>query len=183
MAKVMTVAEALESFKPSDGKGRFSKKNFNNLMIALANDENFVFKTANVKGGELTGMDEIMVSKEFRKFCKRLVEKCGVDKEESEKIMTPDFTIENVDGLYEFFATALYLYMDNGSSFDMLPTDDFKASLNIISVDEETKVKDAYSPKDRTYLGKYKTTSKKHKKLVAKSPCPAFLKYREKVEQ
>ena len=52
MAKIMTVEEALATMqakKNSKGKkvlNRFSKKNFNTLMVAMANDVDFTEKVA-----------------------------------------------------------------------------------------------------------------------------------------
>lgn len=181
--EVLTVTEAIEKIKgETTALGRFSKKNFNTLLKALANDINFSVKVANVKGGELENLEEIMVTKNFRNWCKRLVEKAGVDKNESERVLTDAFQIDNVDGLYEFFATAVYKYCECGNKFSFLPTEDFKGSIAIKPVEESTSVGDAYSPKDRTFLGTYETTKKAHKVLVAKSSCPEFLRNRKKIK-
>lgn len=194
MAKVMTVQEALDSMRgkrivdEKTGKekvqyNRFSKKNFNALMTAMANDEGFVFKVAKTKAGEISDLEDIMVTKKFRKWCKALVEKAGVDKAESEKVLSPDFVIDNVDGLYEFFTAALYSYMEAGNAFDMPLTEDCKASFKMIDIPETTTVKEAYSPQDRSYLGTYETRKKKHKQIHVSSSCPDFLKTRKRVDQ
>lgn len=192
MAKILTVQEALASMQAkTNEKGkkvinRFNKKNFTTLMTALANDLDFKAEVAKVKKGELDSVEEVMVTKEFRKWCKKLIEKAGVDKSESERVLSPDFEIDNMEGLYEFFATALYQYMDAGNQFDLLPTKDFKGGFQLKEVDEKTTVSDAYTPGkegERTYIGTFKTTKKKHKEVVAKSSCPAFLKSRKPVEK
>lgn len=188
MGKIMTVEEALASMKgKKNEKGqvvinRFNKKNFTRLMTAMANDTEFKTEYVKVKNGEVDSVEDIMVTKGFRKWCKRLVEKAGVDKAESERVMSEDFTIDNMDGLYEFFATALYKYMEAGNRFDLIPNKEFKGGICLGNVEETVKVADAHSPKDRSYLGTYETTTKSHKKLVAKSSCPAFLKNRKKVK-
>ena len=113
MSKILTVQEALASMQAkTNEKGkkvinRFNKKNFTTLMTALANDLDFKAEVAKVKKGELDSVEEVMVTKEFRKWCKKLIEKAGVDKSESERVLSPDFEIDNMEGLYEFFATAL----------------------------------------------------------------------------
>ena len=113
MAKVVSVKEVLEEMSASrkkDGKfnyNRFNKKNFEKLMKAMLNDPNFKTEVAHVKKGELDSVEEIEVSKNFRKFCQRIIEKSGVDKKESERILTDEFMFDNVSGLYEFFATAM----------------------------------------------------------------------------
>lgn len=181
--QILTVSEALEMVKGDTQKpNRFSKKNFNILMTALANDVDFTAKVANVKKGELESVEDIMITKGFRKWCKKLVEKAGVDKSESERILTDAFVIDDMDGLYEFFATALYEYCKAGNRFSLLSTDDFKGSISIKNVPETTTVADAYSPKDRSYLGTYETTKGAHKELVVKTGCPDFLKNRKRVE-
>ena len=188
--KQMTVEEALKSMRgvKKDGSEntlnqKFSKKKFNRLMLAILNDTEFVHKMAKVKGGELVDEEEIMVTRGFRRFCKKLVEKCGIDKLESEKIMSPDFIFEDVDGLYEFIAVALYKYMEVGQRFDFIPTVDFKGSITIKEIPESVKIADAFSPQDRKYLGTYETKKKKYKAITAKSECPKYLKTRKKVDK
>lgn len=189
MAKFMTVDEALQSMqakKNANGKlvvNRFNKKNFNNLMLAIANDPEFKVEVAKVKKGELDSVEEIMVTKGFRQWCKKLIEKAGVDKSESARVLEPEFVIPDVDGLYEFFAAALYSYIDAGNQFDFMPTKEFKGGIYIKNVDEKTTVTDAHSPQDRSYIGTFETTKKKHKELGVKSGCPAFLQSRKKVEK
>ena len=190
MSKIMTVEEALASMKAKEGKNgkpvinRFNKKNFNMLMTAMANDPDFTTKVVKVKGGEIDSFEDVMVTKGFREFCKKIVEKAGVDKKESNIVLTSDFEFSQSDlnGLYEFFASAVYQYMSAGNQFDFLPTEDFKGSVSLKRVDEVTKTAEAFSPKDRSSLGVYKTTKKAHNELAVKSSCPSFLKSRVKVK-
>ena len=189
MSKV-TVKEALESMKAKEnasGKpviNRFNKKNFTNLMTAMANDPDFSAKVVKVKNNQIDVIEDVMVSKGFREFCRKVVEKAGVDKKESAIVLTSsfEFSPRDLDGLYEFFADAVYEYMAAGNQFDFLPTEDFKGSISLKNVDEVTKTAEAFSPKDRSSLGTYKTTKKAHKELTVKSSCPSFLKSRVKVK-
>ena len=180
MAKVMTVEEALASMQPKkkkDGEiiiNRFNKRNFNNLMLAMINDVNFTHKVLKTNGGEQV-LQDVFVTKEFRKWCKKLIEKAGIDSNESQRILTGEFVIENIDGIYDFFTAAMYTYMAAGNRFDFPATEDFRGGIIIKDIPEQTKVTDAYNPKDHSYLGKYETTKKKHKVLRAKSTCPTFL--------
>jgi hypothetical protein len=191
MSKIMTVEEAIASMKAKEGANgniilnRFNKKNFTTLMTAMANDPEFTAKVVKVKNNEIDTIEDVMVSKGFREFCKRIVEKAGVDKKESEIILTSEFSFTNSDlnGLYEFFAEAVYNYMAAGNQFDFLPKEDFKGSMSLKNVGEVTKTAEAFSPKDRSSLGTYKTTKKAHKELTVKSSCPVFLKNRVKVEK
>lgn len=159
---------------------KFSKDKFNALMRAMFNDPNFTTKRAVVKSGELANVEEVAVTKGFRKFIKHALEQYGVDSAESEKVMSSDFTVDNVDGLYEFFATALYEYIDAGNKFDLIPKEDFKGSICLKDRPETTKVVDTYQPKTREHLGTYEVTKKKHKVLSVKSSCPKYLRKRMK---
>ena len=187
MAKILSVKEVLEEMKASknaDGKfkyNRFNKKNFEKLMKAMINDPKFETEVARVKKGQLDTVEKIEISKKFRTFCKKIVEKCGVDKAESERILTEEFKVDSVDGLYEFFATALYLYIENGNRFDLIPKKDFKGSICLKEEKESTKTSAARSPQTGESLGNYKITKKAHKVVVGKSSCPAYLKDRKKV--
>jgi hypothetical protein len=189
MAKIMTVQEALDSMsakKNANGKiviNRFNKKNFNTLMLAMANDVNFKTEMAKVKKGELDSVEDVMVTKGFRQWCKTLIEKAGVDKSESVRVLDDEFVIPNMEGLYEFFASALYEYINAGNQFDFIPTKEFKGGIYIKNIDEKTTVADAHSPQDRSYLGTFETTKKKHKELGVKTGCPAFLQSRKRVDK
>ena len=189
MSKI-TVQEALASMKAKEGQNgkpvinRFNKKNFTTLMTAMANDPEFTARVVKVKNSEIDSIEEVMVTKGFREFCKKIVEKAGVDKRESAIVLTSSFEFSNSDlnGLYEFIADAIYEYMAAGNQFDFLPTEDFKGSISLKTVGEVTKTSEAFSPKDRSSLGFYKTTKKQHKELTVKSSCPSFLKSRVKVK-
>ena len=184
---VLTVKEVLEEISAtrkengSFNYNRFNKKNFEKLMKAMLNDPNFKTEVAKVKDNNLE-IEEIEVSKEFRKFCKRVIEKAGVDKAESERILSEEFTFDNVSGLYEFFATAMYLYIEKGNRFDLIPKKDFKGSVSLKEVAKSTKTSAAHSPQTREYLGDFEVTKEAHKVLTIKSSCPKYLKTRKKVK-
>ena len=178
------VNEVLKNIeKKGKSPNRFNKRSFIQLMTAMANDPNFVAKIVKVRGGEIAEIQDIMVSKGFREFCKKIAEKSGVDKAESGIILTPafEFSQSDMSGLYEFFSTAIFEYMAAGNYFEFMPTKDFKGSISIKEVPASEKTAEAFSPKDRKSLGKFKTTKKKHKELIAKSSCPDFLKTRKPV--
>lgn len=185
--KILTVQEAIESMKAKENsKGqkvinRFSKKNFNTLMVAMMNDTEFTANVAKTKGVELDSVEKVMVTKGFREWCKKLVEKAGVDKSESARVLTSDFQIDNVDGLYEFFTAAIQTYMDAGNKYDFLPTEEFKGSIFIKDVDEKETVAESKNVQTGESLGVFKTNKKKHKELAVKSGCPSFLKTRTRV--
>jgi len=179
---MITVDEVIEIISNnSENVGRFNKRDFNLLMTALANDNDFEVEVGKLKGGNLN-LSKIMPTKEFRKWCKKFLISSGMDKKEASKVLSPEFMFESMDGLYEFFASAVYFYMEKGNKFDFIPREDFKGSIYLDDVDESSTIRDEYSPKDRVYLGKIETTTKKYKKLKAKSTCPKWLKSRKKIK-
>lgn len=187
MAKVMTVAEALEAVKAkTNAKGepvinRFNKKNFNMVALAIANDVNFTTKVAKKAGTDVV-LEDVMVTKEFRKWCKKFAEKLGVDSAESERILTGEFQIDTVDGLVDFMSAAIYEYMNAGNRFDFPNREDFQGGFYLKTVKESKTVRDAKNPKDGSFIGTFETTKKQHKVLAAKSSCPTYLSDKRKVK-
>lgn len=186
MAKLMSVKDALESMtsKPN-AKGvkslnRFNKKNFNILMTAIANDPKFT-ETVSKKVGDKVNTEEILVGNNFRKWVKKLVEKAGVDSKDSGFVLTEDFKIDDCEPLYDFFATALYKYIEVGNKFDLHTHEDFQGSIYLKEVEEQSKEYTPRNPSTGESLGKYKTTTKKHKKLLAKSSAPSWLSTKKKL--
>lgn len=178
------VRDVLNEIASSEKKGgRFNKKSFTRLMKAMANDTTFTQEVVKVKNGEISEVTEIMVSNEFRKFIQKVLEAAGIDKKESALALSEEFSINNVDGLYEFFATCLYKYLEAGNSFDLLPVKGFKGSIGLKQVPETTKTADAFSPKDRSYIGTFTTVKGAHAELTVKSGCPSYLKSRKKVDK
>lgn len=186
MAQILTVEEALTSMKArTNAKGeiivnRFNKRNFNTLMIALANDVDFKTEVAKMKKGEVV-LEEIMPTKKFRKWCKKLVEKMGVDRTDSEVIMTDEFVIENMDGLYDFFTEAVYLYMTAGNRFDLPSRYGFTGGIYLKDIPEKKSVAETKNPQTHEVIGKYERTRKAHKELKVKSSCPSYLSSKRRV--
>lgn len=182
MAKILSVEEALELVKQK-GKSvnTFSKKNFNILATALVNDNNFKIQVAKKVSGECQ-LEDVMVTSEFRKWCKKLVEKAGVDSVESEKVLSDEFKINDVSAVVDFMTAAIYEYMNAGNRFDLPDREDFHGGFYLKNVEETTKTRDAKNPKDGTYIGTFETTKKKHKILAAKSSCPTYLSSKRKIK-
>jgi hypothetical protein len=149
-------------------------------MVALANDTNFTSKVTKIKKGEVV-VEDVLVTKGFRKWCKKLVEKMGVDKAESSKLLSNDFVIDNMDGLYEFFTEAMYLYMEDGNKFDIPSKEGFQGSLFLKDVPEKKTVAEARNPQTKEVIGTFERTKKKHKELRCKSTCPSYLSSKRKV--
>lgn len=183
------VNETLDEIRPKhkNSKGedipnRFSKKNFTNLMKAMANDPSFSIKVPVIKEGKKDHIENIMVTEGFRKWCKKLLEKAGFDKKESAMVLDSSFEIDTMDGLYEFFATALYEYMKAGNRFDLIPREDFKGSLSVVKKPKDKKVRDSRDPKTGKSLGTFEYTNESYHSVVASSPCPSYLKGRKKIK-
>ena len=187
MAKILTVQEALDLVKAkTNAKGdkqinRFNKKNFNTLALAIANDTDFKIQVAK-KSGDTCELEDVMVTKEFRKWCKKFAEKLGVDSAESEKVLSNDFKIDTVDGLTDFMSAAIYEYMNAGNRFDFPNREDFQGGMYIKDIAESTTVRDAKNPKDGSYIGTFETHKKKHKVLAVKSSCPTYLSDKRKIK-
>lgn len=179
--KILTVEEALKEISAKPGKNgkitpnRFSKKNFNLLLTALANDVDFKEKVVKKAGDDSVELEDIMVTKDFRKWIKKIVEKLGVDSKDADVVLTSDFKIDNVDGLYDFFASAVYEYMLAGNRFDIPAHEDFKGSIYLKDIDASSKTGTARNPMTGEILGNYETKKKKHKELGVKSSCPKYL--------
>lgn len=149
-------------------------------MRAMLNDPDFVETSVKYYHQNLQPVD-LSVSKDFRKFIKRVLEKLGVDSSEAKRILEPEFKFDNVNGLYEFFASAVYEYMEVGNKFDLIPKEDFRAT---IYMDTEKKKKKKYKARDPisgTYLGEVEVETEEHKRLKVSSPAPKWMTKRKKI--
>ena len=177
-----SVNEVLTRITPAGNTpNRFSKKSFNDLMKAMLNDTEFVSEVAVTKNKELADVQKVMVTKEFRGFLKRILEKAGVDKAESAMVLDPTFTIDNVDGLYDFMTAAIYEYMDAKNTFEFPAKKDFRGKLNIKEKAATKKTSEARNPQTGESLGTWEYETKPYKTLVASSPAPEYLKTRRKL--
>lgn len=188
MSKVCTVEEAISLIKAKekkDGKrtvNRFNKRNFNILMTAMINDPTFSTEVVKRTRGKEITYEDVMVTRGFRKWCKHLLEKAGLDRLDAERVMTPEFIIDSVDGLYDFFTTAIYLYMESGNQFSLPNKRDFQGSIYLSEKPEEEKSFEARNPKDGSVIGVFETKKKPHKVLKSRSTCPSYLKTKKKIK-
>lgn len=154
---------------------RFNKKKFNQFLTELMNDPEYKVGVARNKKSGME-LKEIYPTKEFRNWCRKIAEKFGMDKKEAEYIMSKDFKFDNSEGLYDFFMSAVYDYMDKGNKVDLIPREDFKGSLFLRDVPDKEIDRKHYNPQDRVLLGLFKEKKKKHKEIRVKSGCPKYLK-------
>lgn len=184
MGKTNDFINSISAKENENGKvvtNRFNKNTFNELLLTMANDIEFKEELAK-KAGDSFKVNEVLVTKDFRKWVKKLVESFGVDSKESQIILTEDYGIKSMDGLYDFFMAAVYEYMVAGNRFEFPTHEDFKASITIKEVDETVKNTDARNPNTGEYLGTYETKSKKHKVLSTKSKCPTWLSEKRRIK-
>ena len=178
--KILSVEDALEVINKGGGYHRFNKKNFELLMVALLNDDTFTSKVSKYRKGQLI-VEDILPTKKFRQWCKKLLESTGMDKKDAEVVLRDDFKIDTVDGIYDFFMAAMWEYMKDGNHFDLPNKEDFQGSIYLKRVKPSKKKSKQYNPKNRELIGEYITEKEAHIELCAKSSCPTYLKNRKLV--
>ena len=182
MSKTSSVKDVLATMvAKTNSKGnkvlnRFSKKNFNSLMTAIANDVEFTSKVAK-KVGDKCEVEELFVSK----WCKKLIEKFGVDSSDAETVMSDKFKFDNMEGFYEFFMTAVNEYLSAGNKFDFLTQEDFKATISLKDVEAKESEYEAKNPLTGEFLGKVKSKTKAHKELKVKTSAPEWLTTKKRI--
>lgn len=168
--------EFLEEIQGGKSPNRFSKKNFNRLLLTMANEPEFITEVARVSGGELKEVRGVLVTKGFRNFLRKVLEKAGVDKKESKMVFDRSFQLDDVEGLYDFIEAAIYEYMAAGNRFDFKQREGFRGNITIKDVGERTRVRETSNPHTHEKLGTFEFYSAPHKALVVSSPCPTYLK-------
>ena len=186
MSKTSSVKDVLATMvAKTNAKGnkvlnRFSKKNFNALMTAIANDIDFTSKVAK-KSGDSFEVEELTISKDFRKWCKKLIEKFGVDSNDANAIMSKDFVFDNMDGIYEFFMASVSEYLNAGNKFDFLTHEDFKATVSLKDIEAKESTYEAKNPISGESLGTVKSKTKAHKQLKVKTTAPEWLTTKKRI--
>ena len=177
------VLTAISATITSDGKkklNQFNRTNFDRLVNAAASDPEFTSQVAIIKGGEFKGYKDVACGKEFRKWIRHLIERAGIDSNESGIVESADFPIGNMSWMYDMFAEVMWLYME-GNKFAFPKKEDFEATLSLKDVEEVIKTSEVRKPGGES-LGMYEQTKKAHKVLTVKSSCPKYLSSRRKVD-
>lgn len=161
----------------------FNKKNFTKLLKAMMNDPELKTQVANVKNGELVSVDEISVGEGFRKWVRKVVEKAGVDHNDAEVVMNDAFEFDSAEGIYEFIATAIWLYIERGNMFQLMPKENLSnVSFGIKKVPKKVKQQESRNPITGESLGMFEHTYDEHLELVVKNGgCPKWMKKRKKL--
>ena len=166
----------------ADGHGRFSKGTFSKLLTAIANEPEFKAQVAEIKNGQFAGYTDVAVGEKFRSWVRKVVEKAGVDATESAVVLSDGFTIPNCEWMYDMFAEAMFLYMENGGTFTMPKKEDFDGGrLQLASVAASDVTKEIKKPGSRESMGTFHITDKPYKKLIASSGIPKYLRERIRV--
>lgn len=158
---------------------QFNRSNFDKLINAAASDPDFTAQVAIIKKGEFQGYKDIACGKEFRKWMRHLVERAGIDSNESAIVESADFQVGNLSWMYDFFAEVLWLYLE-GNKFALPKKEDFDATLALKDMPQTVKTAEVKKPGGPS-LGTFETTTKEHKVLSVKSSCPSYLKSRRQV--
>lgn len=147
----------------------FSRADFDRLATAFLNEVDYKVDVAKVKAGELS-LTPVHPVQEFRKSLRTILLDFGVDKQDAERIMTADYEITKVDGLYEICSELVYQYAAL-KKFDFLPRETFNGSLTVKEVGESVSTHKHIQTKEE-----YKVKKKPHQVLERKSKTPTWLK-------
>ena len=173
------LAKSIKKNKKGNNIRSWSRTDFNALLGAFINDLAYMMHTVRIVDGKLTEVSTPVV-KEFReKFIVPILIKYGVDKDEAAKAAADyEFKSSQVGTAYEFIGEFLYQYLDAGKKFTFPSRKDFQGSIFLQENDAAKVERDIRDIKDhRTVIGHKKEKRDKHKTLVKKSTCPAWLRH------
>lgn len=184
---VKTILESMTS-RTDEGliiKRPFNKSNFNKLIAEMLSDPDHVIQVPNIKGDAIESYREVIVSKDFRKFLKTMLERVGVDKGESVAVLDSAFgvTEKDVVWMYDFISAALTEYMSTGAGFEFVPRDDLVGTIRIKPVAAATRVREVIKPSTRESMGLHQFDTQDHREYSVKSSCPKLLKSCKKIQQ
>jgi hypothetical protein len=177
----MTVKEVLKEITAPEGKtNRFSKEKYLKLLTAMANDPDWEDELAEVKNGELVDNKISKPGSEFRVWLKHIIEKAGIDKNESDIVLDPSFKIDNMDGMYDLFESSLHHFTKSGNAFNMRARKNSAGSIIQKKHSKATKHTKARNPQTGEDLGEFDITTEEYYSYETKSSAPDYLKTRKK---
>ena len=97
----------------------------------------------------------------------------GVDKQESERILTNDYQFKDLSALYEVASEIIMNYAGTGKKFNFITKPDLQCSLIIDDYEEEVKMTKKPGADDSEAR---EVLYKKHRKAKVTSTCPDWLK-------
>lgn len=163
------------SAKTGKVKKTFSRSDFDRVLKHLMNTPEYKAEYCSTKAGELVKTD-VEIVKKMRDSLKKMLINGGLDKQAADAFMeTYQFT--TVDGFYEVFTEAMYLFMNANKKFDFPTREDFKGSISLKVMEENVGTFTSIRKNDDgTPPEKFQIKTKKHKVLEKKSKAPAWLK-------
>lgn len=149
-------------------KVTFSRTDFDRLAKAYINDVDYKAVNYSTANGE----EEVETVKLLRGMIKRVLRDFGVDAQEAERVMSSEYQIKNVDGIYELCSELVYQYVAAGKKFSFMTKPDFEGSILLESVGASTSTSKGVGEGADEFI----VEKKAHKKLKVKSGCPKWLK-------
>lgn len=149
-------------------KVTFSRTDFDRLAKAYVNDVDYKAEAYSAAGGKT----EIETVKLLRGMIKRVLRDFGVDAQEAEKVMSAEYQIKNIDGIYELCSELVYQYVGAGKKFSFITKEDFEGSILLESIGASETTSKGVGENAPEFL----VNKKAHKKLKVKSGCPKWLK-------
>lgn len=169
------IEEGVTVSKNGKIKKTFSRSDFDRVLKTLMNTVDYTAEYYSTKNGEPV-KTEVEIVKKMRESLKKMLANAGLDKQAADEFMaTYQFT--TVDGFYEVFTEATYLFMNAKKKFDFPTREDFKGSISIKDVEESVGTfKSIRKPGDDTPPEVFQIKTGKHKVLEKKSKAPAWIK-------
>ena len=168
-----TFKEVFDELKASQNMSKngkviktFSKTDFDRLIKAFLNDNDYTTQMYSKKDGEGVTKDVAVIQQLREGFIKPILTLAGVDKQEA-STMAKEIQISSVDGLYEFISEAIYVYMSAGKKFEFMRKEDFTGSTTLADLLEVEKMYRVVGTGNEVKIRK-----EAHKKLIGQSKCP-----------
>lgn len=152
-----------------------SRSDFESIAKAIINEPQFKIEraVANKEGGGYT-VEEVYPVQGFRKMLQSVLRDFGVDKQESERVLTDAYEVRTTEGMYEFIESVIYTYLDAGRKFSFMSRPDFQGSISLVSVEsgEKKTFRDVQTGES------FNVERKAYKTLERKSPVHPWLSTR-----
>ena len=184
MSKYDDLLQEMSKKVQEAGSSRHSKSDYIEVTRTLLNTPDHEVKVY------VDDVDNPVVTKpvqRYRDSLKSVVEKFGVDKAETEKLDTMEFSKEHADALNDVALQAIKDYTGTGRKLVLPVTSPTESQMEIMQVDVEEKVLDTKKPvqgEDGSYslvpTGERKTTAA-HKEMRGSNKIPGWLWKKEKI--
>lgn len=171
---VKEIKDEIKLTSKGEPKKSFSRGSFDKMATAMLNDTSYGYETVSLKGGEKV-KTTIEPSKEVRGYIKKVLIERGVDKQEAEIVMSPEYQLPKAEFVYPLTAAMVYEYTNTGKKFDFPTKEDFKASITLDNIAKGKKEHKDIRDKEKTFV----VETAAHKKMKTSSTAPKWLKKRK----